>query len=452
MPKITVLMPSLNVAKYINACMESVLAQTMPDIEVLAIDAGSDDGTLEILQGYAELDTRVKVIRSAQKSYGYQINQGIELAQGDYISIVETDDIIVPDMYEALLLAADSDVDYLKGRFVKFVDIGNEIYCTNPIGVSLECNDIFGKIIEPRNMPELLVKDIYLWTGIYKREFLYDNRVRLNESAGAAFQDQGFLFQTISSARKAVYIEKVVYRYRQDNGNSSVFNKKGFGYIAGEYAYIERFLRGKDEKWKKVYYTRMLNQCIGRFEMMAVSGTFWDEAISDIEMLREKLFKAVEDNVLQPEDMEQYRWKLLELYLKGAKCIYKQCLEDFQKKAAPFYRILEKIEGNPVIIFGCGKYGKFIHALIENRKQGQAIAFCDNNPDLWNVKVQGLKVLSPDDAVRQQKESVFVIANLKSADTIRHQLQTLGIDDERMCFYQDEVNMLLFQIRGEKDR
>lgn len=452
MPKITVLMPSLNVAKYINACMESVLAQSMQDMEILAIDAGSDDGTLEILQNYAEVDTRVKVIHSAQRSYGYQINLGIDLAQGDYISIVETDDIIVSDMYEALLLAADSDADYVKGKFVKFVDIGNEIYCTNPIGISVGCGDIFGKIIEPRNMPELLVKDIYLWTGIYKKEFLCNHRIRLNESAGAAFQDQGFLFQTISSAGRAVYIEKVVYQYRQDNGNSSVFNKRGFGYIAGEYAYIERFLKGKNEKWKTAYYMRMLNQCIGRFEMMAVSGKFWEEAAPDIELLRGKLLKAVEDNALKPEDMEQYRWKLLELYIKGAKYIYMQCLDDFQKKAEPFCKILEKIGRNPVIIFGCGKIGKFLHALLENRNQGQVIAFSDNNFNRWNVKIQGLQVLPPNDAARKKNKIMFVIANLRNVDAIKHQLQTLGVDDEHICIYQEEVNMLLFQIREDKDR
>ena len=72
-PKVTVLMPSLNVVKYISPCMESVIAQTLHDIEILVIDAGSDDGTLEILRKYEESDSRVKIIHSNRKSYGYQI-------------------------------------------------------------------------------------------------------------------------------------------------------------------------------------------------------------------------------------------------------------------------------------------------------------------------------------------------------------------------------------------
>ncbi len=70
MPKVTVIMPSLNVRKYISTCIESVLAQTLQDIEILAVDAGSDDGTLEILQDYARRDERIRLIHSDKRSYG----------------------------------------------------------------------------------------------------------------------------------------------------------------------------------------------------------------------------------------------------------------------------------------------------------------------------------------------------------------------------------------------
>ena len=69
MAKVTIIMPSLNVVKYIRPCMESVLAQTLQDIEILVIDAGSTDGTEEILQEYASVDNRVKVVHSDKKSY-----------------------------------------------------------------------------------------------------------------------------------------------------------------------------------------------------------------------------------------------------------------------------------------------------------------------------------------------------------------------------------------------
>ena len=105
-PLVTVIMPSYNVVKYIKTCMESVLAQTLTGLEILLIDAGSTDGTLDILQEYADRDGRIRLIHSEKKSYGYQVNMGIRMAQGEYIGIVETDDFIEPDMYETLYGAA----------------------------------------------------------------------------------------------------------------------------------------------------------------------------------------------------------------------------------------------------------------------------------------------------------------------------------------------------------
>ena len=82
--------------------MESVLKQTEMDLEVLVIDAGSTDGTLEILMEYAKKDKRVQIVSSERKSYGYQINKGIAMAKGEYVGIVETDDRIEPDMMETM--------------------------------------------------------------------------------------------------------------------------------------------------------------------------------------------------------------------------------------------------------------------------------------------------------------------------------------------------------------
>lgn len=108
-------MPSFNVAEYIEECMESVIRQTFVDIEIINVDAGSTDGTLEILRKYAEKDTRIRMICSDKKSYGHQVNIGVELAKGKYIGIVDTDDKIANNMYEILYKEMEEDVDYVKG-------------------------------------------------------------------------------------------------------------------------------------------------------------------------------------------------------------------------------------------------------------------------------------------------------------------------------------------------
>ncbi len=140
--KVSVIMPSLNVASYIDECMQSVLSQTLGNIEVLCIDAGSTDGTIEKLQAYADSDSRVKLIHSTQRSYGYQVNLGISVATGEYIAIVETDDFIKANMYEALYFAAEKTNDT--------VSLANRVYAMSwgkttslPIHASTICSSCF---------------------------------------------------------------------------------------------------------------------------------------------------------------------------------------------------------------------------------------------------------------------------------------------------------------------
>ena len=92
--QISVILPSLNVVNYIDECLESVKKQTCSRIEMICVDAGSNDGTYEYLIKMSKNDKRIKVIRSEKKSYGYQLNLGIKQAKGKYIAIVETDDLI----------------------------------------------------------------------------------------------------------------------------------------------------------------------------------------------------------------------------------------------------------------------------------------------------------------------------------------------------------------------
>ena len=189
MPKVSVILPSLNVAGYIRECIESVVNQTLSDIEILCIDAGSTDGTCEIIKEYADRDSRIRLIHSDRKSYGYQINLGMDMAEGEYLGIVETDDCVEPDMYEVLYKTAiENNLDYAKAGFFTLVTPYEEE------GYLLESplKDADRIISYQYFMEQPVSPDVYIWNGVYKLSFLRDFHVRLNESVGAAFQDCGF--------------------------------------------------------------------------------------------------------------------------------------------------------------------------------------------------------------------------------------------------------------------
>lgn len=445
MPKVTVIMPSLNVSQYIRNCMDSVMNQTLQDIEILAIDAGSDDGTFEILQEYAAADRRIKVIHSDKRSYGYQLNMGISLAQGEYVGVVETDDRIAPDMFRALYeKAVETRADYVKGCAQSFMDITQEITIFNRILCTPSAKEM-DRLVSPRQYPKLFVTDRFLWLGIYRSDFI--KRIKLNETPGAAFQDIGFMLQVICNADRAMYLDRDVYFYRQDNIDASSYDVRGFQYLVEEYTYVNQFIGGLGREWYQACYEKMLNQCLGRFRMMAASGLFWKEAVPDIEILQENLLKAVENKFLNIEEMAGGTRKLLEMFLRSTKAVYAYYVDELEQKKKVACDVLEVVKHRSVIIFGCGTVGKFLHALLESKFSGTVMAYCDNNSDLWNSRIQGVPVLSPEKTLCCYRDALYVVTGIKSAESMKRQLLEMGVFDSNICIYQERADMMLFRLQ-----
>ena len=171
MPKVSIIMPSFNVAPYIRECMDSVLAQTLTDIEVIVADADSTDGTREILEEYACRDSRVTILTDDKKSSGYANNKAIDHATGEYIGIVETDDYIVPDMYEKLYAYGKKyRAEVVKADYDSFTTVqGKRIFVThNLLGEKKK----YYQVLNPRKNPYIFCAEMFHWAGIYRRDFL----------------------------------------------------------------------------------------------------------------------------------------------------------------------------------------------------------------------------------------------------------------------------------------
>lgn len=102
MPKVSIIVPIYNVQEYLRECLDSLLSQTLQEIEIICVNDGSTDHSPEILESYATLDARVKVMHKENSGYGASMNQGIRAASGEYIGIVEPDDYVETEMYEEL--------------------------------------------------------------------------------------------------------------------------------------------------------------------------------------------------------------------------------------------------------------------------------------------------------------------------------------------------------------
>ena len=104
---------------YLVECMESVVRQTLKDIEIICINDGSTDSSLDILKSYAEKDDRIIIVDKKNGGYGIAMNIGLEKATGEYIGIVEPDDYVPINMYEDLYqIAKENELDFVKGRLL----------------------------------------------------------------------------------------------------------------------------------------------------------------------------------------------------------------------------------------------------------------------------------------------------------------------------------------------
>ncbi|HEF3808818.1 TPA: glycosyltransferase family 2 protein [Campylobacter jejuni] len=240
-PKISIVVPSLNSIEYIHECIDSILKQTLKDIEIICVDAGSNDGTFEVLREYEKVDSRLKVILSDKKSYGYQINLGIKEAKGEYLGIVESDDCIKENMYENLYsIAKEKKCDIVKGDMLNFWDREERIYEYRLLNwTETLYNKILNFSIDKRILTE---SNIMNPSGIHKLDFIKKYNILCNETPGSAFQDTGFWFQLQVLASSIFLVKEAYYYYRQDNVNSSCNSRAKVYCICDEYDYIRNFV------------------------------------------------------------------------------------------------------------------------------------------------------------------------------------------------------------------
>ncbi|EAJ8384318.1 glycosyltransferase family 2 protein [Campylobacter jejuni] len=255
--KISIIIPSLNSITYVCECVDSVLNQTLKDIEIICVDAGSTDGTLEVLREYEKNDERLKVIVSDKKSYGYQMNLGIKEAKGEYLGIVESDDYIKENMYENLYnIAIEKKCDIVKGDMLNFWDKEERVYEYRLLNWT---EVLYNRILNFKTDKRILTEtNIINPSGIYKLDFIKKYNILCNETPGSAFQDTSFWFQLQVLASSIFLVKEAYYYYRQDNINSSCNSLDKIYCICEEYDFIEQFvLKNKFyDILRIVYYLR----------------------------------------------------------------------------------------------------------------------------------------------------------------------------------------------------
>lgn len=430
-PMISVIVTVHNAEKYLRECMESVFMQTFSDIEILCMDGGSTDSSPEILKEYVRKDSRIRIINDPNTSYGHKVNVGISLAKGRYVSVLESDDMYRADMLEKLYAVAERyHPDFVNSDYLEFFEVEGQRYYS-PVQMYRE--EDYGHLQESGKHPENMRQIIRYWTGLFKKEFLAREGIRMNESPGASFQDLSFRFLTSALAETSYHLKEALYLYRSDNPDSSVYDPKKAVVTADEFA----FLKGELEKrniidpyiWQH-FYTWKYNDLYGN--MVRFQGEAREALIS-----RSYQELEADREILEKNNCREYSGAIRNFLDKSRQEIAADIDDSYQSAQQNNFRrkaFCEKIAGRRLVVFGCGVRGKGLLKLFFHR-ESMILCCTDNDKSLWGTELEGYKVVSPDIAVAQYPEALFVIANKLHGNEIAAQLKEMGVQEARIYKY-----------------
>jgi glycosyltransferase involved in cell wall biosynthesis len=220
-PLISIIVPVYKVQKYLEKCINSILAQSINNFELILIDDGSPDDCGIICDSYAAKDKRVKVIHKKNEGLSAARNTGLEIAEGKYIGFIDSDDWVDQKMYETLInLLIDNDADIAQCEFIRIFDEDEKVDNSENNNIQ-----IFNNIESLKNIyNEKSISTVVSWNKLYKKELFQYIRF----PKGKIHEDEFTTHKLLYTSRKLVYTDKIFYYYRQTPNSimNSKFNKK----------------------------------------------------------------------------------------------------------------------------------------------------------------------------------------------------------------------------------
>ena len=432
--KITVIVTVHNAEKYLKECLDSVISQTFKNIEILCMDGGSTDLSPQILKEYACKDERIRIINDKNTSYGHKVNEGILQAKGEYISVLESDDMYQPYMLEKLYQVAQKyHPDYVNADYYNFYNVGGKRYYAL---VKMYKEEDYGKLLKCNECLQNMRQILRYWTGIFRKDFLLEKEIKMNESPGASFQDMSFRFLTSVLANTTFHIDLPVYLYRIDNPNSSVYDSKKIIRIVDEFEFLKRKLVEKniesEEIWRHFYKWKYcdLYRNLARFKKEDRKELF-EQCYSELKKDRK---------ILESISVQDYSVEANELVMKPREMIWRDLEEIYsinQTRDNWLRMLISNLKEERIVIFGCGKRGR--HLLNYLKMAGlekEIYCYTDNDEELWNSKIEGYLVLPPSQVVEIYPEAIFIVANRYHGDVIKIQLREMGIEKSHIYEFE----------------
>lgn len=358
--KLSVIIPVYNVEDYLDKCLDSVCNQTLTDIEIICIDDGSTDNSPNILNEYASKDSRIKIISKENGGQATARNLGILESQGEYLTFVDSDDFIEPDMFEKLYTKAkDNKLDIAMCKIATYDNQTGEIKDNVWYYMLGVFRDFEKEIFNHRDTKEFTCNiAVTPYNKIYKTSLLKDNDILFPE--GLIFEDEKFFFDVYLRAKRVSIVDEFLYYYRVNRKGSTVDITKENDYadlIPITKQIRETFKQTNNyEDYKILLANRFIHLQLVRFTQTSPK---YKEKFFDL--MKEDLIEVLKDETIF-NNLES------DVKLRVNKILNSKNFQEF-----------EKLDKNKVfsVIMACYNTGKYLDETI-NSLIGQSFSFGSN--------------------------------------------------------------------------
>lgn len=207
-PLISVIVPIYNAESYLKECLDSLCNQTYQHIEIICVNDGSTDGSMDILQAYQQKDSRIKVINQSNQGLAEARNAALKTARGEWVTGVDADDYLSADTYKIISKHLNDDID------IACYDI--EGFCDNKI---VENNRWYSQYGGKQKVTEELIwkTNVYFCNKVWRTSFVNKHRVVFPK--GLLYEDAYFYYTLAPKARHIYFVQDKLYHYRQRSGS-----------------------------------------------------------------------------------------------------------------------------------------------------------------------------------------------------------------------------------------
>ncbi len=341
--KISIIVPVYNVEKYLKKSLDSILDQTLTDIEIICVNDGSTDKSVKILEQYEKKDSRIVVLHKENGGLSSARNAGMKIAKGEYLAFVDSDDWVDKTMFEKMYNNAKYHGSQLVFCAVHLYDDNTRKCLYNDPYFTLESfkPELENRVFNHFDTIDFLMDvSVMAWNKIYLREFIQDNHLEFPD--GLIFEDGPFFFQSFFKMDKVTFVNEFLYYYRINRPNSIVkkggknyidifdvvtimwnelkkqpyFNQVKCAFIKKKFDDISYRFKFIDKRYKELYYSKFRDfepfKELSEEEISKI-GSEYPYIIEWMDCLRERDYKSYLKRTAKLSFKEKFMYKIIEI-------------------------------------------------------------------------------------------------------------------------------------------